>query len=82
MQENIAIRPLTEADASEYHTLRLRALKEHPEAFGQSYQSQLDTPMYAVEKRLREISQSPYDFMRGLYLNEKLSGTVRFSRES
>ena len=81
MPPNVTIRPLTEADASEYHTLRLRALKEHPEAFGQSYQSQIDTPMHAVEKRLREISQSPYDFILGLYANGLLSGMVGFRRE-
>lgn len=80
MQKTLNIRKLTEADASEYHAIRLRALQEHPEAFGQSYQSQLETPIEAVERRLRDISQSPHDFMLGLYVNGTLSGMVGFHR--
>ena len=35
---SIDVRLLTEADASEYHELRLRGLREHPEAFTSSYE--------------------------------------------
>ncbi len=78
MQPDVTIRPLTGTDASEYQILRLRALKEHPEAFGQSYETQKAMSLDAVAARIG--GQSGDDFMLGLYLEEKLSGTVRFAR--
>ena len=34
------IRPLTRLDAESFFQLRLRALQEHPEAFGSSYEEE------------------------------------------
>ena len=48
---NAKIRLLSEADAEIYHELRLRALKEHPAAFAQPYESQAATPMSDVARR-------------------------------
>lgn len=78
---NAKIRPLSEADAEIYHELRLRALKEHPAAFGQPYESQAATPMRDVARRLREASESPYDFILGLFSDGVFIGMVGFRRE-
>ena len=75
------IRPLTESDAEIYHALRLRALKEHPTAFAQPYESQASTPMGDVARRLREASESPHDFILGIFSNGALIGMVGFGRE-
>lgn len=75
------IRPLTEADAEIYHALRLRALREHPAAFAQPYESQATTPIGDVALRLREASESPHDFILGLFLDGTFIGMVGFRRE-
>ena len=40
----IEIRPLTEVDADAFRALRLAALRDTPEAFGSSYQEEVDQP--------------------------------------
>ena len=74
------IRPLTESDAEIYHALRLRALKEHPTAFAQPYESQVSTSMDDVAQRLRETSESPHDFILGIFSDEAFNGMVGFRR--
>ena len=78
---NAHIRPLTEADADIYHALRLRALREHPAAFAQPYESQAATPISDVVQRLKEASESPHDFILGVFLDDALIGMVGFRRE-
>ena len=78
---NPHIRPLTEADAEIYHELRLRALREHPSAFAQPYESQAATPMMDVVQRLKEASESSDDFILGLFSGDALIGMVGFRRE-
>ena len=78
---NAHIRPLTEADAEIYHALRLRALREHPSAFAQPYESHAATPMSDVVQRLKEASESPYDFILGLFSDDAFIGMVGFRRE-
>ena len=75
------IRPLAESDAEIYHALRLRALKEHPTAFAQPYESQAATSMVDVAERLREASESPHDFILGTFTDGVLIGMVGFRRE-
>lgn len=75
------IRPLNESDAKMYHALRLRALKEHPTAFAQPYESQASTPIGDVARRLSEASESPHDFILGIFTNDMLIGMVGFRRE-
>jgi len=48
----MAVRPLTPADAAAFRELRLRALKEHAQAFTSSYEHDVRQPVAAVEKRL------------------------------
>ena len=78
---NVQIRPLTESDAEIYHALRLRALKEHPTASAQPYESQASTPIGDVAHRLGETSESPHDFVLGIFSDEALVGMVGFRRE-
>ncbi len=47
------IRVLTEADVALYRPLRLRALREEPEAFGSSYEETLQRPPEEMARRLR-----------------------------
>ena len=75
------IRPLTESDAEIYHALRLRALKEHPTAFAQPYESQATTSIGDVALRLRDTSESPHDFILGIFSREALIGMVGLRRE-
>ncbi len=77
---NDVIRPLTEADADAFHRLRLNALKEHPEAFEQSYESQLATPQGEVVARLRATAESDDAFVLGFFADGVLVGMVGFSR--
>lgn len=77
---NAIIRPLTDTDAEIYHELRLRALKEHPAAFAQPYESQAATTLDEVAIRLLETSESPHDFILGMFLGEALIGMVGFRR--
>ncbi len=77
---NPHIRPLTEADADIYHELRLRALREHPSAFAQPYESQATTVMSDVAQRLKEASESPHDSILGMFSEGKLIGMVGFRR--
>ena len=81
MLTDAEIRPLDAADAAAFHALRLRALREHPEAFSQSYESHLATPIADVAERLRAASESPHDFVLGVFVDGALSGMMGFRRE-
>lgn len=43
------IRKLTPEDAALYRTIRLEALRSHPEAFGSSYEEELEYPLSLFE---------------------------------
>ncbi len=45
------VRPLTPADAEAYHRIRLESLRLHPEAFGASYEEEVQlTPQQVIDK--------------------------------
>ena len=44
---HLNIRALTECDAEDFRRLRLRALKEHSDAFGSSYEAESALPLEA-----------------------------------
>jgi len=46
------VRILTSADAVAFRELRLRALKEHPEAFPSSYEEDVGKPLSCTEQRI------------------------------
>lgn len=77
---NAEIRTLDEEDAAVFQVLRLRALREHPESFAQSYESQAATPIHDVRERLRDVSEAPHDFILGMFSGCDLIGMVGFRR--
>ena len=78
--KNIAIRALNENDARSFQTLRLRALKEHPDAFSSTYERESAYSMEFVAERLRRTAESRNNFTLGAYLQEELIGVVGFRR--
>ena len=76
----ITVRPLNEGDARDFQDLRLRALKEHPEAFSSTYEHASAYSLQFVADRLRLTAESPYNFTLGAHLQGKLIGVVGFIR--
>jgi ribosomal protein S18 acetylase RimI-like enzyme len=69
------IRMLGPADATLYRALRLRALREHPDAFTSSYEQDRDQPVEAAAHRL-----ATHAFW-GAYQQGELYGFVGLERE-
>ncbi|MGH2502654.1 MAG: GNAT family N-acetyltransferase [Ktedonobacterales bacterium] len=71
---------LTEADTEAYWAVRLRALREEPEAFGSSYEESKERPLSVVTERLRAITQDG-NFLLGAFEDSGvLVGIVAFER--
>ena len=77
---SMQIRELTKNDASEYRTLRLRALKEYPTVFSSSYEVERDWSLDRFADRLSEASGSRDSFMLGCFAGDKLVGSLGFFR--
>jgi ribosomal protein S18 acetylase RimI-like enzyme len=75
------MRPLTEADAAAWRELRLRMLREHPDAFGSSYEENVTRPVESFAQRLREAHNLPDSFILGAFEAGKLVGSAGLSRE-
>jgi len=73
------IRRLQPSDARAYRELRLRALREHPEAFTSSYEEEEPKPMEITRKRLRASASVK---MWGAFLASGLVGMVGLDRET
>lgn len=69
------VRMLGPADATLYRSLRLRALREHPDAFTSSYEQDRDQPVEAAAQRL-----AAHPFW-GAYRHAELCGFVGLERE-
>lgn len=69
------VRMLGPADATLYRALRLRALREHPDAFTSSYEQDRDQPLEAASQRL---ASHPF---WGAYRHAELYGFVGLERE-
>ena len=76
------LRKLAAEDAEAFWTLRVQALRDHPEAFGMSYEEALATPMGELIERFRSDITKPDNFVVGLFDGSRLLGTVAFRRES
>ena len=72
------IRQLAAHDAPVYHPLRLRALREHPEAFGSSLEDEQPLPLEQVARRLEDTSGNSVSF--GAWLDGRLVGIVSLYR--
>jgi ribosomal protein S18 acetylase RimI-like enzyme len=71
------IRLLTESDVDAFWAVRLRGLKEDPEAFGSSYEESVVTPIADVVKRLKTEAGV---FVLGAF-DPDLRGVVGFFQE-
>lgn len=74
------IRRLGEDDAEVFRELRLRALRESPEAFGSSYEETVAQPLASMAQRLRADPATPHDFVLGAFA-PALVGMVGFRRD-
>lgn len=70
------VRLLAPFDASAYRALRLRALREYPEAFTSSDEEEPARPAGWSEERLTADPGKPHDFFLGTFQDEVLLGTV------
>ena len=75
------IRQLTDTDALAYHELRLRGLREHPEAFTSSFEEENLKPLGWAQKRLAHSPEAPYNFVLGALLDARLIGILGVSVE-
>ncbi|HYE92970.1 MAG TPA: GNAT family N-acetyltransferase [Terriglobales bacterium] len=75
-----AIRELGPADAPAFHALRLRALREHPEAFGRT-PDEMD-PVDVWARRLADDAGSDRDVMLGAFEGATLVGMAGCHRET
>ena len=72
------IRPLTAIDAARYQPLRLRGLREHPEAFASAFEEEQQLSPETVATRLQQSSAERY--ILGAFEGEELSGLLHFRR--
>ncbi|MDN4594116.1 GNAT family N-acetyltransferase [Polycladomyces subterraneus] len=72
------IRLLTPLDAAAFQYLRLRALKEQPDAFAATYE---ETATQSFEHVAKRLSPTPEAFMIGVFQDGQLVGNVGFKRE-
>jgi RimJ/RimL family protein N-acetyltransferase len=75
MTAPLAIRLLTSADATAYRTLRLQALRDHPEAFGASHE---DEAARSLEMTARRLDGGPLNCVFGAFAGDDLVGTAGF----
>ena len=75
----VTIRALGTADAPAYHAQRVRALREHPEAFGRSPEEVDSVEVWA--RHFREDADSDADFILGAFDGATLAGVVGCRRE-
>jgi ribosomal protein S18 acetylase RimI-like enzyme len=76
----LEIRLLEEADAALYQELRLRALKDHPDSFGSTYEKE---ETYSLETIKERIKSSENKFVIGAFdRNRNLYAIATFIRET
>ena len=75
------VRRLTESEAAEYRELRLRALREHPDAFTSSFEEDQLKPIDWARQRLGHRPEAPHDFVLGAFSGGILVGILGLSVE-
>ena len=78
----VEIRQLTPTDAAAFQALRLRSLRESPEAFGSSYDEEVSRPLATVAKRLEAARTPTAKIVFGAFTNGSLVGVVGCVQES
>ena len=78
----MVIRQLTETDAALFRVLRLRALRESPHAFTNSYEEFSQQPLESTAQRFRDQVNSRVNFTLGAFQDDQLVGIVGFYRET
>lgn len=73
------IRRLEVSDSPVYRELRLRGLREHPEAFTSSFEEESQRSLAETEKRLSPASETA---MWGAFVEGTLAGVVGMTRET
>src|SRR5262245_31316976 len=76
---SVEIRRLAEADAEAYRGVRLRALRDHPDAFGRAYEEAQSLEEMVEEFRSRHDGGS--SFILGAFTAGEVLGTVGCSRD-
>jgi ribosomal protein S18 acetylase RimI-like enzyme len=75
----VTVRVLTRADAATFRALRLRALKEHADAFTSSFEDDAQKPLAATEQR---ISGQDGNVFWGAFVEGRLQGIIGLVREA
>jgi len=73
----MSVRILTREDAAAFRELRLRALKEHADAFTSSFEEEVLRPLGATEERLTARDNTFW----GAFVDGQLQGMVGLTRE-
>lgn len=71
------VRQLTGADAAVFQAVRLRSLKEHPEAFGSSYEEECKVPQEATAQLLSASD----NYLFGAFGEGQLLGIINLNRQ-
>lgn len=77
--DGLVIRPLGPSDAGAFREMRIRSLREHPEAFGRTPE-EVD-PVAVIAERFRQDAGSDTDFMLGAFDAGALVGVAGVHRE-
>ena len=75
----MSVRILTSSDAAAFRALRLRALREHPEAFTSSFEEDARKPLSATEQRIAGDSGSVF---WGAFADSDIRGMIGLTRDS
>jgi hypothetical protein len=79
MEAPLLVRALVPEDAPAFRALRIRALREHPEAFGRT-PDEVDA-VEIWQRRLADDAKSDLDFMLGAFDDDVLVGMAGCHRE-
>ncbi|MDQ3247679.1 MAG: GNAT family N-acetyltransferase [Chloroflexota bacterium] len=71
------IRALTASDAETFHALRLRSLRDHPQAFGSAHADEINFPIEKIVERLQNTADR---MTLGALVERELVGFVSFVR--